>query len=646
MRQDIQCLRGIAISLVLLYHLYPTLFVNGYLGVDVFFVISGYLMARNLTKRKLETVLNVFDFYYRRFRRILPLYYLVLFVALLTVHLYLGDFWWGTNQRYALSSLFLVTNQLIIHDSADYFREFLADGSSMNAFIHLWSLGLEMQFYLLVPFVFYGLQFLKNDLLKLVAVTMTTLIGFICFALINSQFAFNFMFLRLWQFSAGFMALFWNKVNFYEYSEKFKPAKIRITLPISQEDLVTVALAVISLCLLPNKIEVLILRPMVTLATAFVIASEPQDNQLLKNNMLSYLGDISFAVYLVHWPLIAIFSGASAKCHIFCILSTFVTAVLLHHLFEKQYLKFDLKAMVPLIFLLILSNAYLQNSVRTHSFWNSIFPEELQTIVDKNKLFLPNLWDNEPVKDECVESTVPNDIDRRSVFGFCRYPPGKGNFSVMMIGNSYVMNLGEHMRAHFNYNYSDWRYISIGENYGFFGDSSTSLEALKISKNHVELYKPDVLFITSRYPPSIRTTIFDEERDKYLQQMNENIAFYEKYVKKIYILDSHPLYNLNFLNFFLHYVTQKPEDLESLHLDRQAADKEMSNAKKRFKLVKCEKCHFFDLSHVFVSGNKYLTFDRDRLLSYVDNSIHITAAGMELCEPVLESVAKEIMGSV
>ncbi|EGT46399.1 hypothetical protein CAEBREN_31161, partial [Caenorhabditis brenneri] len=234
MRQDIQCLRGVAILFVLIFHLQPLFFVNGFLGVDISFISWGLLVVYE------QKILIGF----------------LIFVPIIL-------------ERFVLMSWTLI----------QFYFQFLADGSSLNAFIHLWSLGVEMQFYLLVPFIFFGLQFLKNDLLRLIAVSLTTIIGFLCFAFINKQFAFNFMFLRLWQFSAGFVVLFWNKISFYEYSEKLKPAKVQMVLPVEKEDLVTVSLSIIALCALPNKIDVLILRPLVTLATAFVIAGESQENQ-------------------------------------------------------------------------------------------------------------------------------------------------------------------------------------------------------------------------------------------------------------------------------------------------------------------------------------------------------------------------------
>ncbi|KAF1750684.1 hypothetical protein GCK72_017235 [Caenorhabditis remanei] len=523
-------------------------------------------------------------------------------------------------------------------------QEFLADGSSLNAYIHLWSLGVEMQFYLLVPFIFFGLQSLKNDLLRLIAVSLTTIIGFLCFAFINQQFAFNFMFLRLWQFSAGFIALFWKKTSFYEYSEKLKPAKIEMVLPVAKEDLVTVSLSVIALCILPYKLEVLVLRPLVTLATAFVIANESQDNQFLKSKTLCYVGDISYVIYLVHWPLIVIFLTSTLKTHICCIMVTIIAAVVLHHLFEKQYLRLDWKALVLLLFMLALSNAFLQNSVREHSFWNNTYPDEIQLIVNRNKVMLPNLWETEPSNDTCAETTLEDPIEKKRVFGYCRYPRGTGNISVMMIGNSYVMNLHDPIRAQFHYNYSDFRYISIGEGYGFYSDNYWSGIALDIFKKHVETHRPDVLFVLARYSPAIRTQF--KEPDAFVDQMNTNIEFLERFVKKIYILGSHPLYNLNFLNFFLQYAVQRQSELESLHLNRLKADEEMRYVKKRFSLIKCKKCQFFDLSHVFIENDKYLTFDRDQMLSYVDNSIHLTGPGIKMCEPVFQKVAREVMDTI
>lgn len=114
---------------------------------------------------------------------------------------------------------------------------------------------------------------------QLLAAILTNTIGFVCFALVLDSFAFNFMLLRLWQFSAGFTALYWSmaeaKIDECEKSKTSAPTRTY------NDDLVTVALVVLGVCLLPYKINVLLTRPLVTVVTAFIIKLESESNQVM-----------------------------------------------------------------------------------------------------------------------------------------------------------------------------------------------------------------------------------------------------------------------------------------------------------------------------------------------------------------------------
>ncbi|ULT90605.1 hypothetical protein L3Y34_008729 [Caenorhabditis briggsae] len=115
------------------------------------------------------------------------------------------------------------------------------------------------------------------------------------------------------------------------------------------------------------------------------------------------------------------------------------------------------------------------------------------------------------------------------------------------------------------------------------------------------------------------------------------------FVKKIYILDALPEYSENFFTLFLHYLITRPEDMELLHLNKKKADLDMKNVRKRLRMIKCTKCELFDLSHLFVENDKYLTFDRENMMSYVDNSVHLTTAGVAPCDPIFKNITKEIL---
>jgi peptidoglycan/LPS O-acetylase OafA/YrhL len=137
-RQDIQILRGVSILLVVFYHLRIPGFKNGFVGVDIFFVISGYLMAQlYYPDRK-------FDFFIRRAKRLMPAYLSTIFLTILIGFLTLipSDFKQLLDQTKA--SLFLIPN-LYFWSQDSYFT-----GTQFNPLLNLWSLGVEFQFYLIL----------------------------------------------------------------------------------------------------------------------------------------------------------------------------------------------------------------------------------------------------------------------------------------------------------------------------------------------------------------------------------------------------------------------------------------------------------------------------------------------------------------
>ena len=129
------------------------------------------------------------------------------------------------------------------------------------------------------------------------AVTLITIFGFIGFAMILDKFAFNFLFLRLWQFSAGFIALFYIKIRearlLPKKSETADEGKTKFTSPINQHDLVISALSVLALCMLPNVIPKLILRPLVTLTTSLIIGCQSQELRVRKYFKFEFLLQVS-----------------------------------------------------------------------------------------------------------------------------------------------------------------------------------------------------------------------------------------------------------------------------------------------------------------------------------------------------------------
>ncbi|CAI5450277.1 unnamed protein product [Caenorhabditis angaria] len=620
--------------------------------------------------------INILDFYYRRARRILPLYYLILFLTAIAVHIFLIEVWWNNNHRYHLSSLFLVTNQLIIHDRGDYFLEFQADGSSLNAFIHCWSLGVEMQFYLIVPFIFMGFAILKSDFLKFIASIIMTCITMILFHFINSQFAFNFMPLRLWQFSMGFIAFFYIRVSFIDmYDNNNTLKKTKLNFPIDSASFKNILLTCLFLMFLPTKIDVTVLRILLTVCTGILLTfDDPNDNIILNNRLLSHIGDLSYIIYLIHWPIIIIIGPSTPKYFISTIFLMIIISSLLHYGFEKTYMARIKSKLFLLSFLglLVMANGYLYKSVKSHEFWKHGYPEELQEVISTNLVNLDESW---KPSQKCDVSDFEDSHELDYIFGYCTGtdpglvhfilnmecwnwncvcagnfgPPckyfGNGTKNIMVVGNSYAANLVNTIKDTIDEvgTYSVFQYASFHTSFGIYSDIPTSDVALSITHKLIAEEKPDILMIMCRFSESVKKPIYFLENDRWIQEFNKNIEILEKYTKRIFILGAFPLYPPNSMNAFIRDLLHKPEHLESLHLKRYDADVEMNYIRKRLSNIKCKSCQIIDLSPMFASDEKYLLFDGNTMLSYFDNSIHLTKPGHELVKPYFINLANDIL---
>ena len=145
-RPEIDGLRALAVVAVIVNHFNKDILPSGHLGVDIFFVISGFVITSSLTGRSSQNLGDFLaEFYVRRVKRLIPP--LIPFVILTSVLLCLFNPGPGVSMRTGVSTLFGVSNLYLLNESTDYF----ATAAESNVFMHTWSLGVEEQFYLLFP---------------------------------------------------------------------------------------------------------------------------------------------------------------------------------------------------------------------------------------------------------------------------------------------------------------------------------------------------------------------------------------------------------------------------------------------------------------------------------------------------------------
>ncbi len=307
---SIQALRAIAVVFVVLNHFFPAHLPGGYIGVDIFFVVSGFLISSHLLRELKGGSLNFSRFYLRRARRLLPASLLVLALTCLAISLSMPSAWQVANLKDAAAAAIYGVNWWFAANAVNYF----ADSGVSSPVNHYWSLSVEEQFYLVWPaLMYFSLRIAiartrrtaESLIPVVIGVLMATILALSLISAIlaihhNPSAAYFLTYARAWEFAAGGLAgLMLGNLNDHMQGGWIKPlfGAAWLTL-IASSWFLRPESGVPGLAAVP-----------VVLATAIVLVIGDDHGSALAGRIIGFapvqwIGDISYSLYLWHWPLL------------------------------------------------------------------------------------------------------------------------------------------------------------------------------------------------------------------------------------------------------------------------------------------------------------------------------------------------------
>ena len=327
---DIDGLRAVAVLSVVLFHLQVPGFQGGYVGVDIFFVISGFLISGLIQQRVTDNSFSLSEFYANRIRRLLPAILATVFFTSVASILLLQPQMLELYARSAIASVLSLANVLFYLESG-----YWDSSAELKPLLHLWSLGIEEQFYLFWPLLFLSILRLRRTLYLagLLTIFGLSLAACVVYTPIDSAATFYLIPFRAWQFCLGVLALeCWRHLNCSLFTSQI----LRST---------GLALCGISIFTLGESVSFpgwQALIPSIGAALVLVACSDSEPSPWLSNKPARWLGRVSYSMYLVHWPPIALYRaytlselsyGVSALLAVITVLLT----LLLHYQVERRF---------------------------------------------------------------------------------------------------------------------------------------------------------------------------------------------------------------------------------------------------------------------------------------------------------------------
>lgn len=332
MNVSIQSLRAIAVLMVVAFHYFPGRLPFGFLGVDIFFVISGFLIYSLSSRFMRDGRFQFFPFLKRRITRLMPQ-----FTAVAIITMLLGIFFLMPQQLGELARDMIFASTGLYNISSVFEESYFAVGKYEKPLLMMWSLSMEIQFYLLVSFIFLIFGTKKRPHFLSVFLSF---IYFVSYPDVNSSALFYDPLARYWQFGFGVLTAML-VINYFDLLKK-QPNRILI-------EVLGGLLVVFGLILTdPHAASPSMPAILVVLGTSILLISTQLSGLTVIgiSRVLKFLGDHSYGWYLFHWPFLCFFYLISYQMpgfigKVFLIAISLFVAVLAYRYIEVPYLRKD-----------------------------------------------------------------------------------------------------------------------------------------------------------------------------------------------------------------------------------------------------------------------------------------------------------------
>ena len=444
-RPEIDGLRAIAVLAVIIYHAEQTFLSGGYIGVDIFFVISGYLITSIIIKEiNINSKFSFFNFYERRFRRIIPALVIVIVFSIIASWFILTPTSFVEFAKSTQYSLLFSSNYFFYFSEIEY----AAENSLLKPLLHTWSLGVEEQYYIIFPILIYAVnKYLKKYLFTvLIIILLTSFLIANYMAFYNPSLNFYMLQTRGWELLTG---------SFLAFMELNKVKRNNFFL----SNLITfIGLITIALCFIyfndntfhPSLITIL---PVVSVCLIIHFSSENNIiKKILSLRIFVFTGLISYSLYLWHYPIFSfarqmnIFVTLEQKLFFFLI--TIFFSILSYYLIEKKCRDKNVefkKILIIFCFLIITILVASNIIINKQGYYKrdkivSNFGIKIDDYILDHEHYLENHFFN------FSKNYVPDNFNKNK------------NINVLLVGNSFSISLAQSLESNkdlfknFNFN--------------------------------------------------------------------------------------------------------------------------------------------------------------------------------------------------